>query len=76
MTESAYRRDRGLLSRRGFLGAAGVAVGGGLFLQTHCPAVSVLVTDLYCASIAQSFFDEQFGDLRGLVLWTKIDGFD
>jgi len=36
MTESAYRRDRGLLSRRGFLGAAGVAVGGGLASMAGC----------------------------------------
>ncbi|MGO8893590.1 MAG: ABC transporter substrate-binding protein [Streptosporangiaceae bacterium] len=36
MTDSAYRRDLGLLSRRGFLGAAGVAVGGGLASMAGC----------------------------------------
>jgi branched-chain amino acid transport system substrate-binding protein len=36
MTDSAYRRNQGLLSRRGFLGATGVAVGGGLASMAGC----------------------------------------
>ena len=55
---------------------AGLAVGGGLFLQPDGPAQSVLVADLDCAGIAQGFLDQEFGDFRWLAFSFEIDRFD
>ena len=55
---------------------AGLAVGGGLFLQPDRPALPVLVADLDRAGIAQGFLDQDFGDFRRLAFRFEIDRFD
>ena len=45
---------------------SGLSVGCGLFLQSNRPALPVLVADLDRAGIAQSFFEQDSGDIRRL----------
>ena len=55
---------------------AGFSVGGRQFLQSDCPALSLFVSDLDRAGIAQSFVDEELGKFRRYAIRFKIDRFD
>ena len=55
---------------------AGLAIGGGLFLEADGPTLICRVSDLDHTGIAQGLFDQQVGDFGGIAIWFKVDCFD